>query len=265
MKLLLTSVLVGISAAYVPSPSFSQHLKSVGHISTADFQLHVATTRRTPIPSLETVAPAKDIAKSSSEGRNFLAQFSENYQQLQKNNYLQMAFLQAMVLASCADMATQSMEAPSIDFAHVAAMATVASTMSGAVNAMFLKQLENAFPGTETKEVFCKTMIHATIIATIINSAYLAFVPLTTYLYHGGGALDLSIITSGWSMDEFITLMKIEVLMFIPYNTLAFKFVPISVRPLTHAGISATFNVAVSAVTLGYFDKWCENAMHLLA
>ena len=49
----------------------------------------------------------------------------------------------------------------------------------------------------------------------------------------------------------------------VPYNTIAFKFVPPQVRPLTHATVSATFNVAVSAVTLGYFDTWCDRAVHL--
>jgi nicotinamide riboside transporter PnuC len=61
------------------------------------------------------------------------------------------------------------------------------------------------------------------------------------------------------------TLTKIDILMFVPYNTLAFKFIPPSVRPLTHALMSAIFNVAVSAVTLGYFDQWCASAMHLFS
>ena len=51
--------------------------------------------------------------------------------------------------------------------------------------------------------------------------------------------------------------------MFIPYNTLAFSFVPPRVRPLTHAMVSATFNVAVSAVTLGYWDAWVRGAAQL--
>ncbi len=266
IRILLSAILVGISAAFIPAPSLLSSLKysSVARLPAADFQLHVATTRRSKGASKKIVPDGKDLVKASSKSSNALTRFSEKYQQLQKDYYLQMAFLQAGVLASCADMATQTMEASAIDFGHVAAMATVASTMSGAANAIWLRQLENKFPGTETKEVVYKTLIHAVIIASIINSAYLAFVPLfTTYLYHDGGALDLSIILNGWSMDEFITLTKLEILMFIPYNTLAFKFVPPSVRPLTHAAISATFNVAVSAVTLGYFNKWCENAMHL--
>ena len=80
-----------------------------------------------------------------------------------------MAFLQAGVLASGADIATQTMEAPFIDFGHVAAMATVASTMSGAANAVWLRQLEKAFPGTESKEVACKTLIHAIIIGCALG------------------------------------------------------------------------------------------------
>lgn len=195
------------------------------------------------------------------ENSNPLVQFSEGYQQLQKEYYLPMAFLQAGVLASTADIATQTMEASSVEIQHVLAMATVASTMSGAANAYWLQQLEQAFPGRETKAVFAKTMIHAIIIASIINSAYLAFVPFLTSAWEGHPSLT----NIGWSMEEFITLTKLEILMFIPYNTLAFKFVPPSVRPLTHAAISATFNIAVSAVTLGYFHKWCDSAMQLFS
>jgi hypothetical protein len=176
-----------------------------------------------------------------------------------------MAFFQAGCLASLADMATQFMESGSIEYGHVAAMASVASTMSGAMNAFWLRQLEEAFPGTGTKEVASKTMIHAVILASIINSAYLVGVPLFhDYFFTGTFELppvDPEVIFQGWSTEEFFTLTKLEILMFIPYNTLAFKFVPPSIRPLTHASISATFNIAVSAITLGYFNVWCERAM----
>lgn len=278
MRLSLVAAILGTSAAFVPSPSLSNLTPGRTKLPVIDFQLHVASTRTAEKKIVQKSSrsieqkvividdPSADNESSTEEG-NALVRFSTKYQQLQKDYYLQMAFLQAGVLASGADMATQTMEAASIDFGHVAAMATVASSMSGAANAIWLKQLEAAFPGTETREVAYKTLIHAIIIASIINSAYLAFVPLlTTYLYHSGnGPIDLSIVFAGWSVDEFITLTKLEVLMFIPYNTLAFKYVPPSVRPLTHAAISATFNVAVSAVTLGYFNRWCENAMHLFS
>jgi len=204
---------------------------------------------------------------------NPLVTLTNTYKKLTSEHYLTMAFIQAGILASCADYATQTMAcADPISFGHVASMATVASTMSGVMNAIWLRKLEHAFPGTEVKEVVAKTLIHAIIIATIINSAYLVAVPLfNIYLYPdavGASAhmppIDPSVIFAAWDVDEFITLTKLEILMFIPYNTLAFKFVSPQIRPLTHAAISATFNVAVSAVTLGYFNTWCEQASHLL-
>ena len=73
--------------------------------------------------------------------------------------------------------------------------------------------------------------------------------PACHALYAGGGLPADAL--AGWSPDEFVTLTKLEICMFIPYNSLAFSYVPPRVRPLTHALVSATFNVAVSAVTLG--------------
>jgi len=239
---------------------------------------------------------------------------SDGYSELVQRHYLPMACVQAGILASCADIATQVMEsrsAPlsplaefltpilqdlhlvavpgasgstplaeaflpllqtlhlvsppsSVLIAHVLAMATVASTMSGGANAVWLRMLERAFPGRAAREVAAKTLIHAVILASFINSAYLVGVPLLTAFYSSGTLPALSepsAYLAGWSLDEFIVLTQLEICMFIPYNTLAFKFVPPRVRPLTHAMVSATFNVAVSAVTLGYFDVWCDRAV----
>ncbi len=218
---------------------------------------------------------AKEFAdasiSTSDDDLSGLEKFSAGYQRLTKEHYLPMAFGQAAFLASLADIITQSLESHGnipIDFAHVLAMATVASTMSGVMNAIWLRQLEAAFPGKGSKEVFLKTMIHAVILASIINSAYLAGVPFLTSAYTSTAEF-MALLEhpmkafESWTMDEFITLTKLEICMFIPYNTLAFNYVPPSVRPLTHAAVSATFNVAVSAVTLGYFDKWVYNAMHM--
>lgn len=254
-KVLICSTLLSSVHAFAPNVKEAS-------LSGDIFKLNVATTNRRMERTLPRV--------SEDTKQNALAEFSKDYQKFSREHYLPTAFLQAGILASGADIATQTMEAASIDFGHVAAMATVASTMSGLMNAIWLKQLEQAFPGTETKEVACKTFIHAVIIASIINSGYLAFVPFLGNVVFNG---DVSVISNfnaetifgSWTIDEFITLTKLEVAMFIPYNTLAFKFVPESVRPLTHASISATFNIAVSAVTLGYFDKWCQAAMDLVS
>jgi hypothetical protein len=84
-------------------------------------------------------------------------------------------------------------------------MATVASTMSGVMNAIWLRQLEHNFPGTKTREVATKTLIHAIISASIINSTYLVGVPLFTEYFYGGSSfllppiMDLSILSGGWT------------------------------------------------------------------
>eukprot|EP00550_Attheya_septentrionalis_P000367 CAMPEP_0198291140 /NCGR_PEP_ID=MMETSP1449-20131203/8771_1 /TAXON_ID=420275 /ORGANISM="Attheya septentrionalis, Strain CCMP2084" /LENGTH=248 /DNA_ID=CAMNT_0043989745 /DNA_START=243 /DNA_END=989 /DNA_ORIENTATION=+ len=222
------------------------------------------------------VSASASATTTNNYNNNTFTQLSEGYSRLTKDHYLLMAFCQAGFLASAADVATQTMEVGGgvgalaiIDFGHVAAMAMVASTMSGAMNAVWLRQLEQAFPGKAPKEVAAKTLIHAVILASIINSAYLVGVPLftdcisaaTTYSVSMPNLMNPSVMFEGWHFDEFVTLTKLEVMMFIPYNTLAFTFVPPSIRPLTHATISATFNIAVSAVTLGCFGTWCDNAM----
>jgi hypothetical protein len=232
--------------------------------STSHPYLRTSSCRPSPsaLTPLKDSSLPQDYDTTKSTIQNNLRALSSKYTKLTTDHYLLMAFLQAGVLASSADIATQSMEhAGPLDYTHVQAMAAVASTMSGATNAIWLKKLESKFPGTEFKEVAYKTLIHATIIATIINSAYLIFVPMFTTYGFTPAAFDINVMISDWSWDEFVTLMQLEVLMFIPYNTLAFKYISPSIRPLTHASVSATFNIAVSAVTLGYFDTWCERAM----
>jgi hypothetical protein len=277
MKCLVTSLVlllgpVSTATAFAPlaSPS-SQQSASKTFIGRRNHRVHHKLSDQILLNlSSRAEEPQGYLSEPAVPAKNPLTHISEGYSRLTTDHYLAMAFLQAGFLASLADTATQVMEgAGPIDFCHVAAMATVASTMSGAINAVWLRQLEDNFPGTGTKEVAAKTLIHAVILASIINSAYLVGVPLFgTYFsafqhgaLHSLPSLDLSVIFAGWSMDEFLTLTKLEVLMFIPYNTLAFKFVPPQVRPLTHATISATFNVAVSAITLGCFNTWCDRAI----
>lgn len=253
--LLLANTVVGV-CAFAP-PSIAREPSSfVVRIDADD------ATRETKSSSSALQVAASNVAVSDDPTRRLKV----GYKWLSKRNYLQLAFVQAAVLASGADIATQTMEhgSASLDMSHVAAMATVASTMSGAFNAVCLRKLEDEFPGKEKQNIVIKTVIHAVIIASIINSAYLAFVPmLANDIYHGAG-LPQSNPFEAWNLDDFITLTKLEIAMFIPYNALAFTFVPPQVRPLTHAAISASFNIAVSAVTLGYFDVWCQRAMDML-
>jgi len=244
-------------AGFAPYSHPSTHLTSGAGVLTKGNTVHSSCT----IKLNQSSTTGEEFDMRPVNKKNTLSTLSDNYKQLTTDHYLLMAFLQAGFLASGADIATQTMESNPIDFSHVAAMATVASTFSGAINAVWLRQLEQAFPGKANKEVATKTLIHAVILASIINSAYLVGVPLfsTCFSSHNGILhllpLDIATVFKGWNFDEFLTLTKLEVAMFIPYNTLAFKFVPPQVRPLTHATISATFNVAVSAITLGYFDS----------
>jgi hypothetical protein len=285
---LLLFVVLRATAFVIPS---SLHYGS-GALSTTTYKSNARSHRKfvRALNQSTRVGDSGDISSAASSNteedgdllKNFselpkqsggpLKAFSEGYSRLTSEHYLLMAFLQAGFLASVADVTTQTLEGASpLDMGHVAAMATVASTMSGVMNAVWLRQLEQAFPGTKTREVATKTLIHAILLASIINSAYLVGVPLfTEYTYNGSGGLSLppmdpSILSGGWTLDEFIILTKLEVMMFIPYNTLAFKFIPPQVRPLTHAAVSAIFNIAISAVTLGYFDIWCERAMALIS
>jgi len=221
-----------------------------------------------PVTALRPSAPRTTYTRRSADAitfpqRDFIGDLGARYQQLVKDHYVPMACLQAAVLAGGADIATQTLEhAQALDWSHVGAMSTVASTMSGGANAIWLRMLEEQYPGRETDAIFKKTMIHAVILASIINSAYLAGVPALTDIYSSG--LPITEGVEGWTLPEFVTLTKLEVCMFIPYNTLAFSFVPPRVRPLTHAMVSATFNVAVSAVTLGYWDAWVRGAAHVV-
>ena len=88
-----------------------------------------------------------------------LSLLSDRYSQLTKDHYFACAITQAGFLTSCADVITQTMEgaAGGLDLAHVAAMATVASSMSGGANAVWLRQLEDAFPGKGTQAVATKS------------------------------------------------------------------------------------------------------------
>ena len=56
-------------------------------------------------------------------------------------------------------------------------------------------------------------MIHAVILASIINSAYLAGVPALTDIYSTGFPVTEG--CEGWTLPEFVTLTKLEVCMFM--------------------------------------------------
>ena len=157
-----------------------------------------------PATALRPSAPRQKYTRRSADAitfpqRDFIGDLGARYQQLVKEHYVPMACLQAAVLAGGADIATQTLEhAQALDWSHVGAMSTVASTMSGGANAIWLRQLEDRFPGRETDAIVKKTMIHAVILASIINSAYLAGVPALTDIYSSG--LPITEGVEGWTL-----------------------------------------------------------------
>ena len=162
--------------------------------------------------------------------------------------YVGVAGVQSALLGGVADAASQQMLTHSVDTDHVAAMAILAACLSGALNAVWLRQLEAAVPGTSTEAVLKKTIFDYVFAGAIANSAYLVLVPLLTAALagevSGGDPLD------GWTVDGFRSVMMLEACTFAPYNLFAFKVVPPFWRPLTAAGVSATGTIVLSAITL---------------
>jgi len=199
---------------------------------------------------------------------------SQKYSQFSKDYYLTAAFIQSSFIAFLADLWTQKMAtrvaatataAFSYDYSHAFAIASVAATASGSINAYFLRKLEQAFPGKNVKNVSAKTLISTFLLGGAINAAYIIGVPLfSNTLFSSATSRKLAassmpqtsvlrFIFQGWTNAKFITLTKVECLMFLPYHLLAFNLVPSQLRPLTQAGMAGIFNIIVSAVTLGYF------------
>eukprot|EP00548_Thalassiothrix_antarctica_P009249 CAMPEP_0194156766 /NCGR_PEP_ID=MMETSP0152-20130528/69471_1 /TAXON_ID=1049557 /ORGANISM="Thalassiothrix antarctica, Strain L6-D1" /LENGTH=169 /DNA_ID=CAMNT_0038864675 /DNA_START=241 /DNA_END=753 /DNA_ORIENTATION=+ len=151
-----------------------------------------------------------------------------------------------------------------IDYAHVLALLSVGAFASGWFNALLLRRIEQLYPGSGTKEVITKAIISTLPLGGAINAMYLIGVPLlkTTIFAQDGEArlppLDVDVIFQGWTVEKFITLTKIECIMFLPYHSLAFKLIHPQWRPIAQAIMAGLFSVAVSAVTLGYFNIWID-------
>lgn len=178
--------------------------------------------------------------------------------------YLGMAFLQSATIACFADIFTQTMEdADPIDYSHVCSLTLVAALSSGLMNAYFLRHIEHAYPGKGVKEVVYKALISTFPLGCSINACYLIGIPLfSATIFSRDGfhlpPLDFGFIFQGFTIPKFLTLTKVETIMFLPYHTFAFNLVPPNWRPLTQATMSGIFSIVVSAVTLGYHNVWYE-------
>ena len=173
------------------------------------------------------------------------------------------AGLQAGLLGSASDMMSHSMHGIPIDPAHVAAMAVLGCLLSGMANAMWMRFLEEHIPGPCARAVSLKTLADYCCCATTFNSCFLVGVPYLTAVFAAVTSPDglfsvssvlpsTNSILQNWTPEDFHSLMRLEACTFVPYNLLAFRLVPLSLRPLGAASISAICTIVLSGITLGY-------------
>ena len=202
-----------------------------------------ASPRRAPVGMVAT-----PLKTSRSEGMQLRAQVY--YQELldsSEHAYVLMAAAQSCVLGASADAASQSMLWHHVDVSHVGAMALLAACLSGGLNAVWLRQLEQRVPGQSSRAVLTKTAADYCIAGVIANSMYLIGIPLLTAAFAGDG---IGALLDGWTPESFRAVMLLEACTFAPYNLCAFRMVPPEMRPLAAAAVSATCTVVLSGITL---------------
>lgn len=202
-----------------------------------------ASPRRAPVGMVAT--PLKTFR---SEGMQLRAQVY--YQELldsSEHAYVLIAAAQSCVLGATADAASQNMLWHHVDYSHVGAMALLAACLSGGLNAVWLRHLEQRVPGQSSRAVLTKTAADYCIAGVIANSMYLIGIPLLTAAFAGDG---IGALLDGWTPENFRAVMLLEACTFAPYNLCAFRLVPPDMRPLAAAAVSATCTVVLSGITL---------------
>ena len=203
----------------------------------------------TALQSMRVPPPSLILAPSPTPGT------LELYNRLSRESAVGLAGMQSFVLASVADSASQFMHGGPVDPAHVAAMATCASLFSGAMNVPWLQALEHHIPGSSLGAVGFKSLADFAICAPVVNSLYLAGVPLLTSLYGGHSVLDtVGAERCGWSAEALACAMLLNLCTFQPWNLVQFACVPPRLRPLGSACVSASATIVLSGITLGYAE-----------
>lgn len=129
------------------------------------------------------------------------------------------------------------------DFAHLAAMGLIGLTTSGLGGAMWLRHLEAQLGPTNgaTDVAVQKSLADYVCWGSTVNAANLLLVPLLC-----GQALDTSLanVYANW-----LPLMRLELLLFGPFNLLLFSradLVPVELRPTGKAMLSFLFSIGLS-------------------
>ena len=160
------------------------------------------------------------------------------YSQLCRDHFLPMAAVQSGLLRGGADAVSQSVQ-HSAGGEHILVMVMLGALVSGAGNAQWLRVLEGWY-GSEASRgtVLRKTCTDYLCWAPIANSAYLFFLPLLT----GKGMEAAFASVEG----GFLSVMLMEMAIFMPYNLVAFEHIPVAVRPLTSAALAAVFTIGLT-------------------
>lgn len=201
--------------------------------------------------------PPRTLTAQGGQPKATERSLASQYHRLSIRSPIALASAQTLLLASAADAVSQSLRGAPVELAHVAAMATCASVLSGGLQAVWMQVLEKAAPGTSKRAVVTKSVADFVLSSPIVNSAYLISVPLMAAIY-GGGSDDLltylytdpARLASGWTMEGFLATMMLDLCTFQPYNLIQFSWVPPRMRPLGCACVSATTTVVLSGITL---------------
>jgi len=152
--------------------------------STLALQPPAASPAKTRAPAVTAIAPALPGVANGRALRRALQIPAQNNGAGDIRAACTAAAAQALVLAGTADSVSQSMHGP-LDVGHAAAMALTAAALSGACNALWLRKLEDTWPGTGTYAVVSKSLADYFVCAPLVLSGYLVVVPLLTLLFGG--------------------------------------------------------------------------------
>jgi protein Mpv17 len=191
--------------------------------------------------------------------------FSAVYQNALSTHYYETTCLQAGVLGSIGDVLAQALERPaatetkkacSLDWQRTLRTGMLGVVIGGLGDAMWLRYLEEpglfepilrAFDGhgvtldADSLLVVIKTTLDAFVWAPIANSLYLVLTPLSE-------GTDLAGIVHSLD-DNFLPVMQSEWSVFLPYNLVAFAFLPPFIRPFTTGLVSMFFSTYLSWIT----------------
>ena len=187
------------------------------------------------------------------------------YQNALSTHYYETTCLQAGVLGSIGDVLAQALERPaatetkkacSLDWQRTLRTGMLGVVIGGLGDAMWLRYLEEpglfepilrAFDGhgvtldADSLLVVIKTTLDAFVWAPIANSLYLVLTPLSE-------GTDLAGIVHSLD-DNFLPVMQSEWSVFLPYNLVAFAFLPPFIRPFTTGLVSMFFSTYLSWIT----------------